>query len=451
MKILTKYVLREHAAPFVVGIGAIVFLFVLNIVFRDLGKLLGKGVPGIVILEFFGLNLAWILALAVPMAVLIAAIMAFGRLSSDREIDAMKAGAVPVQRLISPIFLASAVLALLMVQFNNTLLPEFNHRLRMLYFDISKSKPTLTLDPNVFYTDIPNYTILAQKVDARKDALEGVYINDASDSRYNKTVIASRGRLDYYKESERIVFTLYDGEVHEVDKRNVEQYRRLKFEKESLSISVSSMTLERSTFQERGDREKSAGMLLSDIRRDRNILREREKAVLELIQGDMLDLFPKPFHAGLPDRSVKKPFVYHQNPALRVQRMADQTEGASTEIWAYRRSIDSIMVEVHKKYSIPVACLVFVLIGAPLGILVRQSGFGTAGWMSLVFFIVYWAFLIGGEQLADRRMVSPAFAMWSPNLLIGAAGVLLYLRTLRESTLFPWGKLSSVRALRRKT
>jgi lipopolysaccharide export system permease protein len=82
------------------------------------------------------------------------------------------------------------------------------------------------------------------------------------------------------------------------------------------------------------------------------------------------------------------------------------------------------------------------LIGAPLGILVRQSGFAAAGWLSITFFLIYWAFLIGGEQLADRIILSPLVAMWSPNVFIGAIGIFLYLRTLKEATIFPWSRVS---------
>lgn len=211
MKILTKYILREHAGPFIFGIATIVFVFLLNIVFRDLGRILGKGLPIAIILQFFGLNLAWILALAVPMAVLIASLMAFGQLASDREIDAMKAGAVPVHRLFRPVLGAAGLLAVIMVQFNNTILPEFNHRLKMLYYDITRTKPAISLDPSVFYNDIPNYSILVQKIDQKKNVLRGVFINDTSDPRYNKTVVAESGNLIFLKQEENRIYIIQRG------------------------------------------------------------------------------------------------------------------------------------------------------------------------------------------------------------------------------------------------
>ena len=84
--------------------------------------------------------------------------------------------------------------------------------------------------------------------------------------------------------------------------------------------------------------------------------------------------------------------------------------------------INEFLVEIHKKFSIPAACLVFVLVGAPLGALIRRRGAAVSVGVSLFFFWVYWMFLIGGEELADRGFIAPALAMWAPNLVFSLAG-----------------------------
>ena len=91
-------------------------------------------------------------------------------------------------------------------------------------------------------------------------------------------------------------------------------------------------------------------------------------------------------------------------------------------------------VEIHKKFSIPAACISFVLIGAPLGALARKGGFATGIALSLFFFIAYWAFLIGGEQLADAAVVPAAWAMWLPNIIVGGAGIILNRVYIRQSS-----------------
>ena len=86
-------------------------------------------------------------------------------------------------------------------------------------------------------------------------------------------------------------------------------------------------------------------------------------------------------------------------------------------------------VEIHKKYSIPVACFVFVLVGAPLGVMSRRGGFGVAASLSLGFFLLYWASLIGGEKLADRGIVTPFMGMWLVNVVLGLFGLYLMFKS----------------------
>ena len=103
------------------------------------------------------------------------------------------------------------------------------------------------------------------------------------------------------------------------------------------------------------------------------------------------------------------------------------------EVDALDRRINSLDVEIQKKFSIPAACIVFVLVGAPLGIRARKSGIGVA-FLSILFFVFYYLCLAGGEELADRRFLDPAVAMWTPNVVIGLIG--LYL-TLRAAEVIP--------------
>jgi len=101
-----------------------------------------------------------------------------------------------------------------------------------------------------------------------------------------------------------------------------------------------------------------------------------------------------------------------------------------------------LMVEVHKKYSIPFACIVFVLVGAPLGIMARKGNLAVAGGISFGFFLLYWAALIGGEELADNQLITPFAAMWAANLLVGAGGVYLVIHSIHEATFINWIAIS---------
>ena len=124
-----------------------------------------------------------------------------------------------------------------------------------------------------------------------------------------------------------------------------------------------------------------------------------------------------------------------------VQHLRGVVRSYAGRLDGLRRQINVYLVEIHKKYSIPAACIVFVLVGAPLGVITRRGGFGIAASMSLGFFVLYWSCLIGGEKLADRGIVSPFTGMWIANIIIGLLGLYLTARVRKEAFLINWAGL----------
>ena len=161
--IIFRHILKAHIAPFIGSFFVLMFLFVLQFMMKFMDQLAGKGLSGAIILELMMLNLAWIVVLAVPMAVLVATLMAFGALSASSEITAMKASGVSFYRMMLPVLLAAVVLTYLMVQFDNKVLPEANHRLKTLTIDIRRKKPTFTLIPGLFSQDLPGTACSSEK------------------------------------------------------------------------------------------------------------------------------------------------------------------------------------------------------------------------------------------------------------------------------------------------
>ena len=106
-----------------------------------------------------------------------------------------------------------------------------------------------------------------------------------------------------------------------------------------------------------------------------------------------------------------------------------------------KRIIETYIVEIYKKYSIPASCFVFVLVGIPLGLMARSGKIGVSGGISLIFFLIYWSFLIGGEELVDEGHLNPFWAMWSPNILVGLFGIILMYKTAKEAVFFDFSKL----------
>lgn len=421
---LARYVLREHIGPFFFAFAIITFILIIDFIPNLVDMIVGKDLPFTVIFRVFIYQIGWMIALSVPMSVLVATLMAFGRLTSDFEMTAIKSSGIPVLRVIYPVVLASAVIAYGMVYFNNRVLPDLNHRARVLMQDIKRMRPTLQMRSGAFVTDIPGYIILIDSVDHKTSNLTGVKILETGkQDKPPRTIVAQSGHLTFTNNGRDLIFDLHDGEIHEFDPKDPDKYRRLVFANQRLVISDVSQDFKESKDEFRTDREKSAQQMLEDIMKwESGIVPYRsniERLVDNRIDKYFSDSLPRSPDSLVPDYAALAGLArIAEADARSVSR---EREGIATQ----QKLINSYYVEVYKKYSIPVACLVFVLIGAPLGILARRGGMGISIGISLGLFVLYWAFLIGGEDLADRSIIPAFWAMWSANILIGAAGLYL--------------------------
>ncbi len=484
MSIISRYIIRQHIGPFFFGFSVITLIFILNLLFRELNRILSKGLPLNVVVEFFILNMGWIVALAAPMATLTASLMAFGRMSADNEIVALKASGISLYRLIAPALTAAALLAGFLIWFNNAVLPESNHRLAQLIRDISRKKPTINIEPGVWYNELSGYGLIVSDLKDSGDVsiAYNLIINNYSDLDITTTITAKKGYIRVLEEQGLLELLLFDGEMHEINIKKLEEFRRLRFPRHVVRIDITDRFLHRSRSSIRGDREKSAAMMRREVAEARKEM-EAKKALINKLMGWHLKMFlGRSFGLPLPTasdstamRKTLQSFSSTRLPLLRKTRSAPASGNSDRDaknksnrqtaihmqqlqalqqhrnlksqvranlnmIRSYKRRINSLSVEIHKKYSIPVACMVFILIGAPLGIMARSGGLGVGGGISLGFFLVYWASLIGGEDLADRGFLSPFFAMWGANILVGLGGVYLLIRSVRETTFiqFTW-------------
>src|SRR3990172_7253775 len=247
LRILPKYFIREHIGPFFFAFSVINSVFILNLLFKQLGKFLSKGIPFRVIFEFLFFNLAWMVALSVPMSVLTATIMAFGRLSAENEITAMRASGISLSKILMSVLALSGLLALGLIWFNNNVLPDFNHHAKLLALDIARKKPMLNLNSGVMYTDIPDMSILVQEI-KEKDSVSyvrNVIIDDQSEANVIKTITAENGQLTMDLKTGILEITLFKGELHEINIREPESFKRLEFEKHVLKISMTETLMHR--------------------------------------------------------------------------------------------------------------------------------------------------------------------------------------------------------------
>jgi lipopolysaccharide export system permease protein len=441
MLILWRHILRAHAVPFVFSAVILMAIFLLQFIMKFMDQLVGKGLSAGVIIEVIMLNLAWMVVLAVPMSVLVATLMAFGNLSSANEVTAMRAGGVSLYRMMAPVVIASVMVSYLLLRFNNDILPDANHKAATLSRDIQRKKPTLSIVPGLFSQDITGYTILARKTFEESNDLEGVTIFDNTRPDVMATITAHRGIVSFSPDYAKLIMDLFDGEIHELELPGQVQYRKIQFSKHRIAMNADGFDFQRSqesAFQ-RGDRELSAEDMMRRVDSLRTLRAKQEQGVLEILRRELQSALEGP--ASTPDPMTLKPGYPRLTALSRVTILRNSIENQTHQIKEYRRVEREYLVEIHKKYSIPAACMIFVLIGAPLGIMARRGTFGVAASLSLGFFLLYWACLIGGEKLADRGLLEPWVGMWIANIGLGILGLYLTIRTARESLTIDWSVL----------
>jgi lipopolysaccharide export system permease protein len=296
-------------------------------------------------------------------------------------------------------------------------------------------RPTVKLQEGVFITDFPGYTLLVQSVNGRTNEMRGVTIYQMNPGGPPTTIIARRGFLSYSPNGRDAALELENGEIHEIpsDEAGAARYRRMVFKTHTITIAGAGGMLERTVRNSRSDREMSAKDLISE--RDSMVTQYRmaahdralRLAAIGVPRGDLGMLTPErePFL-----KRVRTVFAgWSGRPDELELLAASRTElRPEIELWrrerdGYRRRIAGLAVEVHKKFSLPAACIVFVLLGTPIGMRVRRAGPAVA-FVSVAFFLFYYLCLIGGEELANRLLIAPWLAMWLPNIVLGTWGVI---------------------------
>jgi lipopolysaccharide export system permease protein len=529
VKILRHYVLREHAGPFIFALATLTALFLLNQVARHFGDLVGKGLGAAVIGEFFALSIPFIIAMTMPMAVLIATLYAFSRLAAENEITALRASGIGMARLLLPVILAGAFFAMLMVAFNDQVLPRTNHRLRKLQTDIARKKPTFALREQVINEVSPGRLFLrTMKIDEAEDLLRDVMIIDLSDPLRRRTIHADSGRMGMSKSMSDLELTLYDGYSQEIPKEEPGKLQRLFFNVDFIRIRGVADTLQRTEEDAyKSDREMSVCEMQEQVSQ---AAREHENARFHLEEAlaasarraatgepPGVTVVPpdleshEPFGLGrlycnavaavtklikpdsalasqLPqlDSVVRRPGArrqtgdtargrrvpvvvetagvtdrrrarqralgiapsagfppssggyssaeFHLGPGESLDPFIGQLELMNAQMRDSRQAMNRYDVEIQKKFALAFACIVFVMIGAPIALRFPRGGVGLVIGASVGIFALYYIGLVAGEALADRLIMGPFLAMWLTNILFLGIAALLLSRMGKEGT-----------------
>ena len=440
MKILTRYLIRSLAGPFAFSFVLLTGLLFVNAVARLLDDLAGKGLPPEIIGEAFLLSLPHTIALTLPMAVLVAVLYTFGELASASEIVAMSAGGVRPRSLLIPTLVMGVLVGCATYAFNDWILPEANHRLANLRASIQEKSPTFQLrERAVNRIDAQDgmgpYFLKAGAIDPASSELTDVVIYDMSPGiGGRRTTYAARGKVAMNRLSTDLQLRLHDGSVYEVDGGRSGPaggtFEHTRFSEQLHVLRGVGNLFEESGSDYRGDREMSVAQLreaaaakhaeADSLRREARAQARRavERALGTDAAADSLRSAP-PYQRydgdGLPMDDYLRSVT--QEAAFTAGRIAASTTLANR-----------YAVEMHKKYVIASACIVFVLLGVPVAVRFPRGGVSLVIVVATLVIALYQIGLNNGEDLADRGIAGPFWAMWSPNLVSLPIALFMVLR-----------------------
>ena len=358
-------------------------MLIFNDLFRLTKLFVQKGVSPLYLAELIFYMMPVMVVLALPMAVLVAILLALGRLSTDNEIVAMKAHGIAFYQLMLPLLAVALILSFVNLALMDYALPRANLAYASLRRDIQKHNPAFVLEEATVMKELETEGKLwmYESTAAKSGRMQNVKIWDSIWNGRPRFSHAQEATLAF--ENGRAMLTLYDGLTYEPTASNPDEFRITKFQRQKLALQMKE-DLERGEFQNQTPRSMSIAQLKEFI-------------------GTLQSAVPSSTN---PDYTLRK---------LRFAQ-----------------------VEYHKKFSIPFACLALGLIGIPLGLMVKRSGKMIGFGIGLAVIVIYYLLLQTGQTAGVDDILPPMFAMWLPNIVISIFGILLSLWMIGEGKLRTW-------------
>lgn len=383
MKIIVRYTLLEILSPFLLALLAFNGLLIVDKVFDLTKYFVEKGVNLFYMIEMLFYFLPAVIVLTVPMAYLVGIVTAYGRLAADNEIIAMKTSGINMSKLIIPLVIISFFLSIFMVFFMDITIPAGNKAYTKLNFEIRRKNPMLVLEPGNIMEEMSreDKKWYFESIDPKTKRLKNIRIWERA-SGVPKLITAEEGELHFF--DKWTTLKLYNGTIQQADADNPKKnYVLGKFAQDEVYLDISS-SLDKSE---------------DDILDPRNMSMKEIREELKKIQ----------------------------------EKLASPNVSREMKKYIRKNELNVYLVEYYKKTSIPFACLAFGLIGVPIGLIVRRGGRMIGLGIGVGLIIIYYIFLTGGEKISKAGLFPALFGAWTPNILTMIMGIILIIRTIRET------------------
>lgn len=463
MKRIDLYLLRHFLGLFFMTFLIASFILLMQFLWVHVRDLVGKGVEITVLAEFFVYSVMSVVPLALPLAILLASLMCFGNLGEKFELTAMKAAGVSLFRIMRSLTVSIAILCVGAFFFSNYVLPMSQTKLWALIFSLRQKSPELDIPPGEFYNGVPGYMIYVEKKDRRTGMLYDMMIYDYSNGFQDATVlVADSGQLLVTADHHYLKLCLHSGEGFEnldrqqqnatKSRRNVPYRREIFGYKEMLiefdtdlkrydesvladqHVSKDVSRLIHSIDSVQVLAEGRASQQSSELIRKNYFNRENNDNLLlgeiprEIIASHDIDSL---FQVLSPKKQLRAIVT----AAEKARQKKDQVQYNNVMLEDYKYYIRKHEIELHRKFTLAFACLIFFFIGAPLGAIIRKGGMGAPIVISVVMFVIYYIIDNTGYKMA-REAIWPVWAgMWLSSFVLLPIGIFLTYKAATDAAL----------------
>jgi lipopolysaccharide export system permease protein len=462
VKKLDWLTIKSFIGPFLLTFCIALFVLVMQFLWKYVDDLVGKGLTVWVLTELLFYASARLVPLALPIAVLLSSIMVFGSFGEFYELTAVKSAGISLLRFMQALIIFVVAISIFAFFFSNNILPMANLKFSTLLYDIRNQKPTVALKPGIFYNGLDGYFIRIEDKDEDKNTLYGMTVYDHTSGKGNDHVIlADKGSMTQDDEQMALTLKLENGKQYrEIDPKDASQKNN--YEMVSTTFKTWEKKFDLSKFKlnhtdEEYFKDMKQMLTLSQLYDQIDTI-DMETAALH--QGytnyvnnyfnydkfgldtlaptaqalpangikDIKDIL-KPYDAKLRINLVGQALAQARNIKNYAEITSKQLE-FKDDYWVQHR------VEVFRKFTLSIACLVLFFIGAPLGSIIRKGGLGFPLAYAIVFFIVYHVSSMIGEKMAEKDVMTPFGGMWFSTFILLPIGLFLTIKATNDSKLF---------------
>ena len=454
MKKIHKLVLKAYVGPLLAIFFIVQFVLMMNFVWRYIDELTGKGLAVSTIAELFICGSINMVPLGLPLAMLLSAIMTMGNIGENFELLAMKSAGLSLMRILRPMFVVVGLVSIGSFFLSNNLVPYTNERMYDILYDVREQRQELKFQDGMFFNGLPNMSVRVQHQDPETQLLHNVLIYDTrAENGDMTTTLADSGYIRMSEDKAYLYVTLFNGRTYE-HTRNSQWYdrntmREHQFVRQDGTFPMNEVgsTKERSTLftesQTRNIHELEELMDSLQTTIDLNSL----SAFVPMLKNDIFarDTTIIPNDSVRFNRSAYQHFNFYDSVAnvsmrqhAKIYSIALNNSRSAQGMYSFdeHSSKNAIIqlylsqVEWHRKFTLPMLVIIFFIIGASLGAIIKKGGLGTPIVISVIFFVIYYIISIPGEKMVKEGTLDAIIGMWFP--LAALTPIAIYL--LRKAT-----------------